>query len=465
MHIEDSSLFETDSSDFLKESDFLKAVGSLLKARIRFSKESQSGERPSVIFKSTGNTRKSSVLFERIAVENFANAQFEGNLFFDDASYLNSTGANLVFKNASVKHISAIDTSVRAPSVFRDGLETIGNDANLSFEGQNNIFGVNIPFRNRGVLNVNAQSKVTFLGKRGILTNDGLLGRFFEGEWIIGGQVDVSNDTVVTGINKGSRMKFTDRGTFNNLPFLIPDKFRLDGTLELHDGADSTVAGSMIIGEKGILILNNSKMFVGQFLVLEKGSEIGGKMNIEGSIINAGDLYPGFSPGIATVTGDYEQQASGSLNIEIGGDQPGINNDLLDVSGSTVLDGALNLILYGDFVPDVGDRFEIVKGGSISGTFSTIGMDPFREDMEFKVEYSDTAVTVEAVSKLKTYESWVSETFSEDDQANESVSGQEANPDSDAWINLLEYIFASDPNQTTYGILPISSLSRNGRQV
>src|SRR6185436_19330638 len=60
---------------------------------------------------------------------------------------------------------------------------------------------------------------------------------------------------------------------------------------------------------------------------------------------------------------------AGSLEIEIAGTEPGATYDRLDVTGLATLAGTLNVLLLNGFVPTSGDRFEVMRFGSRSGTF------------------------------------------------------------------------------------------------
>ena len=51
---------------------------------------------------------------------------------------------------------------------------------------------------------------------------------------------------------------------------------------------------------------------------------------------NNGDVNPGTSPGILTVTGDYSQATPGELNIEIGGYNVGTQFDRINISETSI---------------------------------------------------------------------------------------------------------------------------------
>jgi hypothetical protein len=91
------------------------------------------------------------------------------------------------------------------------------------------------------------------------------------------------------------------------------------------------------------------------------------------SFSNSGNINPGTSPGILTVTGNYAQSSGGTLNTEVGGITVGGLYDQLSISGSASWDGTLNLSLINSFMPADGNSFIIASSSSTSGLFSQIG--------------------------------------------------------------------------------------------
>jgi autotransporter-associated beta strand protein/T5SS/PEP-CTERM-associated repeat protein len=92
-----------------------------------------------------------------------------------------------------------------------------------------------------------------------------------------------------------------------------------------------------------------------------------------GSLVNSGIVSPGDPVGTLTVSGNYIQNADGTLRINFASGQ----HSVLRVLGQATLAGTLQLIRLGPFQLQVGDKltFLTAKGG-VSGTFSTI-QNPF----------------------------------------------------------------------------------------
>ncbi len=105
------------------------------------------------------------------------------------------------------------------------------------------------------------------------------------------------------------------------------------------------------------------------------GDRLSGSGTVIGDVVNRGVVSPGNSPGIQTVTGSFTFTRSGSTHIEIGGLTPGPGAtvddgyDQIDVNGAVQFGGTLQVTLINGFIPQVGQRFDIVKFGSATGSF------------------------------------------------------------------------------------------------
>ena len=74
---------------------------------------------------------------------------------------------------------------------------------------------------------------------------------------------------------------------------------------------------------------------------VDTGGVLGGSGEIIGDVHNFGTVAAGNSIGTLTVTGDYSVAAGATHEVEINdaGTTPGVNNDLVEVSGTTTLQG------------------------------------------------------------------------------------------------------------------------------
>ena len=115
------------------------------------------------------------------------------------------------------------------------------------------------------------------------------------------------------------------------------------------------------------------------------------------SFTSNGLVNPGSSPGRLTVTGNYAQSASGSLNIEIGGLTAGVESDQLQISGSATLNGTLNVSLVDGYLPVQGQVFEVVTCSTRSGSFSTVNLPQLNGQPVFSITYQSNKVLLTAL--------------------------------------------------------------------
>jgi hypothetical protein len=110
--------------------------------------------------------------------------------------------------------------------------------------------------------------------------------------------------------------------------------------------------------------------------VQQSSGRLLGAGSLVGDLQNAGTVSPGNSPGVLMIDGNYLQQSTGKLAIELGSAIKGSQYDSLLITGDAILNGILEvstLDIGGSlFSPQAGDVFEILTAiGQISGTFSS----------------------------------------------------------------------------------------------
>jgi len=87
-----------------------------------------------------------------------------------------------------------------------------------------------------------------------------------------------------------------------------------------------------------------------------------------------GDLKPGASPGRMIFEGDVHFGIASGLEAELAGVSSG-EFDSLEVGGMLVPGGILRVTLIDGFIPQVGDSFDILDFGSLSGSgFNTVDL-------------------------------------------------------------------------------------------
>jgi trimeric autotransporter adhesin len=159
---------------------------------------------------------------------------------------------------------------------------------------------------------------------------------------------------------------------------LAAGTYNLGGTTTIGASASVTTSGAVNVpggtfAVFGVLDSGTGTLTTGTVNILS-GGLLKGTGTIVGNVNNsAGTVSPGASPGILTISGNYVQGASGTLDMQIGGLVAGTDYDQLLVSGTASLGGTLNTALIGSFVPVPGNTFTFIQAaGGVSGTFTTV---------------------------------------------------------------------------------------------
>ena len=100
-----------------------------------------------------------------------------------------------------------------------------------------------------------------------------------------------------------------------------------------------------------------------------EGGTLGGTNTFQGNVNNtAGSVEPGENiPGALTIDGDYAQSNAGTLRVQLGGTNPGIDHDQLIVTGQTDIQGGeLVVALVNNFTPGIGSQYTVVQGGTVA---------------------------------------------------------------------------------------------------
>ncbi len=148
-------------------------------------------------------------------------------------------------------------------------------------------------------------------------------------------------------------------------------------------GSPVTNAGNMTVESGGTLAVSTDYDQSAGSTTLEFGSLDGGNVNItggslvgvgtvNGDVWSAATVIPGGTgaAGVLVINGTYAQNASGSLDVDLGGTVAGSQYDQLVVSGSATLAGTLNVGLIDGFEPVLGDAFQVMTFASSAGVFT-----------------------------------------------------------------------------------------------
>ena len=112
---------------------------------------------------------------------------------------------------------------------------------------------------------------------------------------------------------------------------------------------------------------------LGPVTVVSRTGALSGTGDV-GSVTNRGYVQPGTtSIGTLTVNGDFTQTASGITEIKMdsAGNAPGVNNDLLNVTGQATLGGNLNVLPVGGGVYTAGTQYTVLTApGGVTGRYT-----------------------------------------------------------------------------------------------
>jgi hypothetical protein len=138
-------------------------------------------------------------------------------------------------------------------------------------------------------------------------------------------------------------------------------------------------------------------------LSIAVGATFAGSGEFIGNVTNSGTLAPGNSPGIIEIDGDYEQSATGTLEIEVDGLTPGTEHDQVQITGTATLAGRLKVpILDGSYHPQVDDEVIFLTADmGVTGVFSALtspGLTDAVANVAIELDYNATDVRVRFVA-------------------------------------------------------------------
>jgi len=129
--------------------------------------------------------------------------------------------------------------------------------------------------------------------------------------------------------------------------------------------SENTYTGPTVV-RSGTLNLVNSRL---ASTTINVGARLTGAGTVAGNLINSGAILPGNSTGTFTVTGNFVQNPTGVLGIEINSPT---DFDRLAVSGSATLTGTLNLTGTGGLAPVGNVTIPFLSAGTLSGRFDIV---------------------------------------------------------------------------------------------
>jgi hypothetical protein len=167
---------------------------------------------------------------------------------------------------------------------------------------------------------------------------------------LAGATLDVQTDAGFGG--DGNSSVFNNAGNFlksaGNGTMPCGVLFRNSGTVELRSGSVNFTAGFVQTDGATRLIGGNIQAFP-SFAILGGSLSGSGSINVF-AFTNAASISPGTSAGRLAFSGNYTQTVTGSLNLEIGGQGPGIDFDQITVNSKAAIDGVLTIALINGYL-------------------------------------------------------------------------------------------------------------------
>lgn len=185
-----------------------------------------------------------------------------------------------------------------------------------------------------------------------------------------GGTLNVDSSSVFTdnylvgsagGTVDSNGYSSTFTGTFSGSGDLSINNSGSGGQIDFT--GSNTLTGALTVNRDATLVVNGS-FADASLLTGESGSKIKGTGTLPATFIRAGAIHaPGNSIGKQTISGNYTVESGGQLQIEIQGPQ----NDKLEVNGSAVINGTIDIVPFDGGTPFPYLNYEIVNAtGDVS---------------------------------------------------------------------------------------------------
>jgi hypothetical protein len=325
-----------------------------------------------------------------------------GGELFNAIGQVTQTGT-LTLNNGFVENRAGWE--ILSPSIIQ------GSAVNEFFNHEQGIFFNAIPAGQTTTVSARFDNEGAVWANTGTLVFTGQIvqvsgGALTDGDWIVSQGATLDLPGVLTAIDPGASVQCD--GTWNDLNTVVLNEGDLtikgvsfnqpvsnEGTMELTPGSDPDVNTI----QNGTGNLNNSTLgLMGEpsFVPAVAGSPPMVAVRCA-NLNNSGTVGPGGAgaAGPFRIDGNYNQSATGVLQIDLGGVTPMEEHDQLVVDGNVLLEGHLHVRVLPRFVPEGGEQFTIVTAtnGAISGTFDAID-----GHGQYSVSYSPTAVTLTLIA-------------------------------------------------------------------
>jgi hypothetical protein len=267
--------------------------------------------------------------------------------------------------------------------------------------GQGTISGATTTFKliasnslltNQGTLTQQGDATVVYIDRPGILRN------------AASGLYDIQGDggfALHPNPNSGFAPRIENYGTFRKSAgsgtSTISGSIQFynnGGTVEVDSGT-LTFAGGYT-HTAGRILVNGGTFNSSTPIIIQAGS-IEGNGTIAANVQDNGTISPGLSAGRLTFNGSLTLLNAAQAEFEIGGLQQGIGYDFIGVTGAATLGGTLQVTLANNFTPALGNSFDLLDWGSLSGHFSSVKLPTLSAGLAWNTTRLYTTGTVSVV--------------------------------------------------------------------
>lgn len=171
----------------------------------------------------------------------------------------------------------------------------------------------------------------------------------------------------------------------------------MGGTINLAGGiwSQSETISVGCIGSSALNLADGALVIAPQIDVCASGA-VTGNGTLMADVTNDGQIHPGSSTGTLSITGTFDQGASGHLEMELEDLIDG-SNDRLEVDGDVGLAGQLTVVMLegAEAAPAVVD---VLVAGFIQGSFDVVELPRAMGEFDFSLVLSQTTAAVHVIS-------------------------------------------------------------------
>ena len=196
--------------------------------------------------------------------------------------------------------------------------------------------------------------------------------------------------------------------------------------------ANNSYTGATTVSA-GTLEVNGSQTAATGTTTVAAGATLAGNGILGGGLVANGNVSPGASTGVITVTGNADFNAGSTFSVEVDDSQFPFS-DLLEVNGNVEFTGCtLDVTRIG--TPASYPYVIATWTGSRTGTLTV--------PSNVQVTYNANSVQIDNITATP-FDDWIDDFFP--GETDPAIIGDEADPDGDGQTNLLEFALGGSPN-------------------